>query len=536
MKTTRRNALKGMAGAFAAGMGGVHWDIRQAEAQGQPKRGGTLTFAISAETPQYDNHGSDTYATLHFAAPFYSTLLSFNLSKFPDVEGDLAQSWTVAPDLKTYTFKLQPGVKFHNGEALTSADIKASYERLRNPPAGVVSTRRATFSGIDAIETPDPLTVIFKMKDVNASMLDHFASPWNVIYSEKDLAADPAAPRTKINGTGPFIFVEHVKGSHVAGKKNDSYFKKGLPLLDGWKGVFTLQAAAMLNAVQGGQVLGEFRGISPAERDRLVQTMGDKIRIEESSWTLNLLVSFNVEKKPFDDVRVRKALCLAIDRWGGSQGLSRISTLRAVGGVIRPGSPFATPESDLVKLPGFSKDIKKSREEARALLKEAGQENLKFVLWNRNLAMPYTPAGIFLVDQWRQIGVQVEHKQSDTGAYLATMNAGNHDVAVDFSNLFMDDSSLGLTKYLSVDRAPENRSRSKDPALDKLYDDHLRERDTEKRKAMIRAFEKRLFEQAYQQPLLWWHRIVPTHKVLMGWRMSPSHNLGQDLAEVWLNT
>jgi len=299
--------------------------------------------------------------------------------------------------------------------------------------------------------------------------------------------------------------------------------------------VFTLQPAAMLNAIQGGQVLAEFRGISPAERDRLVSAMGDKIRIEESSWTLNLLVVFNVEKKPFDDVRVRKALLMAIDRWGGSQGLSRISNLRAVGGVMRPGSPFATPEADLVKLPGFAKDINASRAEAKRLLAEAGVPNLSFTLHNRNLAMPYTPAGVFLVDQWRQIGVTVEHKQSDTAPYLATMNAGNHDVAIDFSNLFMDDSSLGLAKYLSVDRAPENRSRSKDAELDKIYDDHLRERDPAKRKAMIQAFEKRLFDQAYQQPLLWWHRIVPTHKVVMGWKMSPSHNLGADLAEVWLN-
>ncbi len=532
---TRRTVLRHATGALALGMGGLNLATVQAQAQ-TPKRGGTLTFAISAETPHYDPHGSDTYATLHFAAPFYSTLLRFNLSKFPEVEGDLAQSWAVAPDLMSYTFKLHPSVKFHDGNPLTSADVKATYERLRNPPQGVVSTRRATFDDIGTLETPDPTTVVFRMKNLNTSMLEHFASPWNVVYSAKDLAENPAGPRTKINGTGPFIFVEHVRGSHVSGRNNGSYFKQGLPYLDGWKGVFTLQAAAMLNAVQGGQVLGEFRGISPAERDRLVQAMGDKIRIEESSWTLNLLVCFNVEKKPFDDVRVRRALCMAIDRWGGSQGLSRISTLRAVGGLIRPGSPFATPESELVKLPGFSKDIKKSREEAKKLLADAGVPNLKFTLHNRNLAMPYTPAGIFLVDQWRQVGVEVEHKQFDTAPYLATMNAGNHDVAIDFSNLFMDDSSLGLAKYLSVTRAPENRSRSRDPELDRLYDDHLRERDVEKRKAMIRAFEKRLFEQAYQQPLLWWHRIVPTHTVVMGWKMSPSHNLGQDLAEVWLNT
>jgi peptide/nickel transport system substrate-binding protein len=534
MKITRRHALQGT-GATALGLAGLNFDFSRATAQTNVKRGGTLNFAISAEAPHYDPHASDTYATLHLAGPFYSTLLRFNLDKFPQVEGDLAQSWQAAPDLMTYTFKLKPDVKFHDGTALTSADVKATYERLRNPPTGVVSTRKATFGDIGDIETPDPLTVVFKMKAINASMLEHFASPWNVIYAAKDLSADPASPRTKINGTGPFTFVEHVKGSHVAGKKNDAYFKKGYPYLDGFKGIFTLQAAAMLNAVQGGQVMGEFRGISPAERDRLVQAMGDKIRIQESSWTLNLLVCFNVEKKPFDDVRVRRALVMAIDRWGGSNGLSKISTLRSVGGVIRPGSPFATPEAELVKLPGFSKDIKKSREEAKKLLKEAGQENLKFTLWNRNLAMPYTPAGIFLVDQWRQIGVEVEHKQSDTGPYLATMNSGNHDVAIDFSNLFMDDSSLGLAKYLSLSRAPENRSRSKDEELDKLYDAHLRERDVEKRKAMIRAFEKRVFEQAYQQPLLWWHRIVPTHKTLMGWPMSPSHNLGAQLEGVWLN-
>jgi peptide/nickel transport system substrate-binding protein len=506
----------------------------QAEAQ-QPKRGGNFNFAISAEAPHYDPHGSDTYATLHFSSPFYSTLLRYNLSKFPEIEGDLAKSWTVSPDKLTYTFTLHEGVKFHNGETLTSADIKATYDRIRTPPQGVVSTRRATFADIESIETPNPTTVVFKLKTANSSMMDHFASPWNTVYSAKDLAADPTAPRTKINGTGPFTFVEHVKGSHVSGKRNDAYFKKGLPYLDSYRGIFTLQAAAMLNALQGGQVLAEFRGVSPAERDRMVAAMGDKLRVEESSWTLNLLVLFNTQKPPFDDVRVRRALLMAIDRWGGSTGLSKISTLRAVGGVVRPGSPLATPEAELVKLPGFSKNIKQAREEARKLLKEAGHEKLKFVLWNRNLAMPYTPAGVFLVDQWRQIGVEVEHKQSDTAPYIAAMQSGNYEVAIDFSNLFNDDPTLSMTKFISASKNPLNLARYDDAEIDKYYELQLRETDVQKRKQHIQALEKRLFEQGYQQPILWWHRIVLSHKTVMGWKMSPSHNLGQDLAQVWLN-
>src|SRR5918998_301413 len=116
-------ALAAAALAFAA-------DTAQAQT---PKKGGNLTFAISAETPHYDCHGSETYATLHFSAPFYSTLVRFNLSKFPEIEGDLAKSWEVAPDFMSYTFKLNEGVKFHDGTPFTSADVKATYDRMRNP-------------------------------------------------------------------------------------------------------------------------------------------------------------------------------------------------------------------------------------------------------------------------------------------------------------------------------------------------------------------------------------------------------------------
>lgn len=500
-----------------------------------PKKGGTLSFALSAETPHYDCHGSDTYATLHFASPFYSTLLQFDLPKYPAVKGDLAESWTIAPDQKSYTFKLHKNVAFHDGKPLTSADVKATYERLRNPAAGVISTRKATFQDIDTIETPDPATIVFKMKAVNPAMMEHFASPWNCVYPGHKITADPQWPKTNILGSGPFKFVEHVKGSHVAGVRNDKYFRDGQPYLDGFKGTFFSQSAAMLNALQGGQVMAEFRTISSADRDRLVQAMGDKIRIEESSWTLNLLVVFNTKKKPFDDVRVRQALNMAIDRWGGSQGLARTSAMRHVGGLVRPGSPYAIDPKELETFPGFQRDMAKARTEAKRLLAEAGVPNLTFVLHNRTIAQPYTPAGVFLVDQWRQIGVNVEHKQLETSPYLAGMSSGQFDVAIDFSNLFMDEPSLGLSKYVSTSQAPENRSFFESPEIDGLIAKQANMGDPKERIKVIRQAEKLILESSPQVPLLWWHRIVATNKALMGWEMSPSHNLGQDLARVWLN-
>ena len=524
-----KTSILGLLGALAFTIAGA--TVTQAQ---QPKRGGTLQFAISAETPHYDCHGSDTYATLHFSAPFYNTLLRFNLAKFPDVEGDLAQSWTVAPDLMTYTFKLHQGVKFHDGTPLTSADVKATYDRLRNPPSGVVSTRQATFADIGTIETPDASTVIFKMKAVNASMLEHFASPWNCIYAAKDLAADPNAPKTKINGTGPYIFVEHVKGGHVAGKRNDNYFKPGLPYLDGFKGVFTLQAAAMLNAIQGGQLLAEYRGISPAERDRLVSAMGDKIRIEESSWTLNLLVSFNTEKKPFDDVRVRQALSLALDRWAGGAALSKISIMKHVGGIMRPGSEWALPEADLEQQLGYARDIEKSRAKARELLQQAGVENLTVKLFNRTVSEPYTPAGIFVINEWRKIGVAAEHLQVETRTYFDSLVAGSFEVAIWPLTEPADDPSAQLYGFITNKASTLSYSRHNDAKLDDLFERQQRTLDPVQRLRLVQEADRYALAQAYSVPFLWWNRIVVHDKKIKGWTMSPSHFQGTDLTNVWL--
>ena len=501
-----------------------------------PVSGGVLRFAVSAEPPNYDCHAQTSFAFIHPVRPHYNTLLKFDTAKYPAIKGDLAESWTVAKDGLTYTFKLRKGVRFHDGSTFSAQDIVATYERLRNPPAGVRSVRQASYADVASIETPDPLTVVFKLKKQNASMLTNFASPWDCVYSAAKLKEDPKFPERNVMGTGPFTFVEHVAGSTWTGRKFAGYFEKGKPYLNGYIAIF-ISGAPMVNALAAGEVLAEFRGHSPADRDRIVKALGDKAVVQESPWVTSLVVTFNTKKKPFDDPRVRKALSLAIDRWGGATALSRVALVRQVGGLLRPGYELAVSEAELVKLPGFSKDINASRAEARKLLADAGQSNLTFTLTNRNVAMPYTPVGVYLIDQWRQIGVTVKHAQLETRLYLAAQQRDNptFDVALDFNADFMDEPNLQLQKYLSHDRSPINYAQQTDRVLDDLFDKQSGELDKKKRYAILREFEKRALDQAYTVPTIWWHRIIVTNKQLKGWHITPSHYVGQDLTDVWLD-
>jgi peptide/nickel transport system substrate-binding protein len=505
-----------------------------AAADPHPTRGGTLDFAVDAEPPNYDCHANFSFVFIHPVIPHYSTLLKFDTANYPQVVGDLAESWSVSTDRRTYTFKLRQNVLFHDGSRLSSADVKASYDRIIHPPQGVLSVRQADYGAVTGIDTPDPATVVFHLQWPDAAMLANFASPWNCIYSAAKLKEDPLFPKTHVLGTGPFVFVEHHKGDHWTGKRWDKYFLVGRPYLDGYRANF-IAGAAQVEAMESGRIMAQFRSFSPAERDEMVKTIGDRIEVREGPWTSYLALTFNATRPPFDDARVRRALSLAIDRWQAAEALADTTFLKYVGGLMRPGTAISMPEADLVTLPGFSRDIAASRAEARRLLAEAGVANLEVTLTNRkDVPIPYGPAGNFVVAAWREIGVQVTQELLSTKDWQAALETGRFGAAIDLAADYFDDPTIQLARYVSRDLSPINHSGSTDRFLDALYIGQALSTDPRQRAKIVRDFERHALSTANTVPLLWWNRIVVNSEKFKGWNMSPSQYIGQDLADVWL--
>ena len=281
------------------------------------------------------------------------------------------------------------GVKFHDGSPLTAADVAASWHKIIFPPPGVCSARAETWSVVDTVEAPDPTTVVFRLKFATSTFLPSLADPFAFIYSKAILDKDVRWYEKNMMGSGPFKFVSHDIGQSMKGERNPDYYHKGKPYLDGFIGIFADKQAVRVEAIHSGRAAMEFRGLPPSAINDLQRELGDKVTVQTSDWNCGNVVTPNQKRKPFDDVRVRRALLLAIDQWHGAPALSKIANVRTVGGIVFPGSPLAATKEELQKLAGFWPDIEKSRAEARRLLKEAGQEDLTFELLNRNVDQPY---------------------------------------------------------------------------------------------------------------------------------------------------
>src|SRR5499427_3064336 len=205
------------------------WAMLPALAEEKPRYGGVLRVALAGDPPSLDMHQEQTFMVTIPMSTFYNTLVMFDPHEYPKIIGDLAKSWTVSEDGLTYTFTLHQGVKFHDGSELTSADVKASWDKILSPPQGVVSPRKSQYDFIKSIEAPDPYTVVFRLHYPAASFMAGLAHPANFIYAKKYLDQDANYYKKHVMGSGPFKLKEYVRGASIELEHNPKYWKQGLP-------------------------------------------------------------------------------------------------------------------------------------------------------------------------------------------------------------------------------------------------------------------------------------------------------------------
>ncbi len=509
------------------------------------KRGGKLTYMIPSKgAKSLDGHMETSFATVHPTAPYYSLLIQVDplVPGAKKLRGELAESWTVSPDKKTYTFKIRKGVKFHNGSPMSSRDVLASWQKIVFPPKGVLSARAPMFSMVESITAPDKYTVVFKLKFATPALLPAMAMPFNYIYSADILAKDMMWYRKNIMGTGPFKNVEYVPRVRSRGVRFDDYFVPGRPYLDEIEGIFASKMSTYVAALESGRAQSMFRGLPPAAVKDLLRAKPNYFTVQSSTWNCALLITPNTWKKPWGDIRVRRALNLAIDRWGGSKYLSQRAIVKTVGGAVFPQHPLAPSYEQLKTLEGFSTDIEKSRAKARQLLKEAGiPKGFKFTFRNRTTDQPYKVTGIWVLDQWRQIGLNVKQEVLPTAKFWDSLRRPKarmadkdaFEVTMEFNCQSLVNPTLDIAKYIST--FPANYGKHTDKVIDGLFEQQLRESDFKKQKELLWKLQQRLTAQAWTFPTLWWHRTVVHDKRMKNWNITPSHYLNMGLVDVWLD-
>ena len=289
-----------------------------------PKKGGTLKVAALSGVSLFDLHQCSTGACIIPMSPVYDGLVRFDpyAPGMSSVIGDLAKSWEVSDDNLQYTFHLRDA-KWHDGSDFTADDVVATYQRITFPPLGVISIRGALFEAVDKIEKIDDKTVKFTLREPRGLFLSSLALAWNTIYQKKELEANDQDLKTvKLpQGTGPYKFVEYNVGEKWEHTRNDNYWNPNLPYLDGIT-IFQAHGPLAGRIFLSGQVdFGNSIGGPDikAEAENMADTVVTLYKHPNFSggW-------FNVNREPWGDARVRRAVHWAIDKSALRKGISHI--------------------------------------------------------------------------------------------------------------------------------------------------------------------------------------------------------------------
>lgn len=407
------------------------------QAPGPGKRGGVLVLARQGEATNLDPHKVPAFTSHRVFELVYSTLTRLG----PDlgVQPDLAESWTIAPDGKRMTLRLR-AARFHDGEPLTSADVKFTYERILNPQTKAVA--RAFFTDVEKVETPDPRTVVFDLKQPNVALLIYMAHPNASIVSQKvaQAANDDLSRKEHAIGTGPFRLAEWAPDNFMRFEAFRDFYVTGQPYLDGVR----------IN------IVGDEAGIAAALRTRaadmaliadarvaqaLAREPGLAIGAKPS---LNYhLLFLNTKRKPLDNPKVRQAIAHAIDR-------QQIIDTVALGsgdptGPIPPALPFYALPTGEYEL--YARDVTK----AKRLLQEAGVGPVTLTILTQSTEPVYAKDIAQIVQQQLgEAGITVKIELLEFGQWVQRWLKADFDMAPGL-NSGQPDPDFYLFRYFTND-------------------------------------------------------------------------------------
>jgi peptide/nickel transport system substrate-binding protein len=388
---SRRAFLKSSA-AVATGAYGFRWGLGRAAdipyqfdgskfqlaaPEPNPKHGGVARLGIPNRPPHFDIHQSGTFFNIGAQGCMFDNLIRRDpRDGGKTIIPDLAHSWEIAKDGKSYTFHLRQGVQFHDDAELTADDVKATFDRIVKPPEGVSIPRSILFRAVSEITARDKYTVEFKLAEPRPIdfMMSALASGWNVIVRKKTLEDNNYNLRKVVvyPGTGPFRSVRRVENEVWVMEKNPNYWNKGLPYLDGIEFYHVLPfSPEMASAILSNRV--DYVLATDPVTFRKAKTMPE-ISTDTHYQSVVHATWINNKKKPLDDPRVRRALNLALDHRILVEVVKDVAPM-ITGGFIYPFSEFATPKEEFEKRLGHQADPTAAIKEAKGLMAAAGYAN-----------------------------------------------------------------------------------------------------------------------------------------------------------------
>jgi peptide/nickel transport system substrate-binding protein len=307
-----------------------------------------------------------------------------------------------------------------------------------------------------------------------------------------------------------------------------------LPYLDGSKYFIIKDDGARAKSIRSDRTDIEFRGFAPTEVEGIKDQMGDKVTVAYPGQPAHWGVAFNIDKKPFDDERVRKAMSLAIDRYEMAKTIAPLTGLDTVSGPIPPSAAWALSTEELQELPGFGKNHEANIQEAKRLLAEAGYpDGFQTVLTNRSVKLPYIDMGVYLVSAWKKVGIEAEHKIEESATWSQTRRTRDFELLLDpMGTSAVADPDELLIKFTTG--ASNNWGRFSEPEIDKLFEQQKVELNEQKRIELAKELQKVLIKKAWWLPGLWWTRAEVRSSRIRNYEPHPSHWMNRRLEDVWL--